>query len=190
MELFSGEEEIKSLLASAKVKTPTREMLRNFEQEVFIKIRAQEAAPFIPWPAVALSLTVVACILLVWFFAVRPAARTMIAHENKLSQIETEKNYSHKNSIDAEATDVETVPTEVKVLEAPKAIQITPTSIPEVREESKTIPPPDQKEVKFKRLENDMFILEMLGEDEGIADNFERVSSDIDLIGQISPSVG
>lgn len=45
---------------------------------------------------------------------------------------------------------------------------------------------PEQEGILFEKMASDLLILEMLGEDEGLFDSFERLETDMEFLGQVN----
>jgi hypothetical protein len=87
------EKEIRELLAPVKLRKPPAALLKDYEREVFEKIRAAEAAPGFPWglAAAAAICAVAAGALILWLMA-QPASKPATQPQGPSVQAESENS--------------------------------------------------------------------------------------------------
>lgn len=160
--------EIKALMGKVNMKTVPADLLKNYESEVLRKIKSTPALPYGLFFSAAFAGAIVMA-LGTWFYvakiqpvqpAVAPAADEMV-YKEKTPVINHE------------------------VMREKQPISSLSPAVPVQKIE--TLPAPELKEdsEEFQQIANDLFILEMLGEDVDVLDGMQRAASDIELAGQL-----
>lgn len=160
----SNEElEVRELMKKVNMQKVPDGLLRNYESEVLRKIKIE---PGISYGFIFSAVTVAAvCVALgTWIYIAR-------VQPAKNSETEVQPVY---REIEKSQMRMEQVP-------APLPSEIVPPK------QNVVVPSFVQKEAvpDFKKIADDLFILEMLGEDDGVLDSMDRAASDIEIAGQV-----
>ena len=179
MNFESGEEEIKKFFDSHRPKRAPESLLKNYEKEVWDKIRASEKGPQIGYGvALAVALSFAFLLTLIFIFLIRP--------------------YQEKSTLEIAAKSPAVVaPREaipiLKEKAIDKAAPIETPKQPQVSEIASVKPEPSEDrdsplrgsdkemqpiELALDTLAEELFILEMLGEDEELLSDLEILMSD------------
>ncbi len=157
--------EVRNLMKKVDIKKVPERLLENYESEVLRRIKM---APGIPYGILfsAVTAAAVCAALGTWIFIARVQPAANLEPETQPVYREIEKNPAVEERVTA-------VP-------VPLTPQVIPSNLKAIPAESQKDAAPD-----FKKIADDLFILEMLGEDEGVLDSMDRAASDIEIGGQV-----
>ena len=189
----SNEKEILDLLKKAELKKVPAELLKNYESEVVQKIQAGSG---FPWGiAFAGSSLLVAVFVGVMVISLQqpvnkmPAAETVATEESQAQyskfadELQPEWVKTEQNPTQAPAFDSSLMQKPVPVANQDQLRQMAE----EAMASSQTAEAKEAQE--FQKISDDLFLLQMLGEDEGLVDSVDQVASDLDLIAQVPSAI-
>ena len=140
MDFDSEDKEIKKALESYRLRKPPDSLMKNYEEEVWKKIRSAQEGPALGI-TLALSTALILAFLFAFVFFLQP----------KLAKAPVKVPVA---SATAPATAPVTAPWPARVI---------------------------QEEIDFDKMAEELFILEALGEDEGLLDDLEHLSADMEF---------
>ena len=155
MDFNSEEQEILKLMQQHPLKTVPDHLMKDYVQEVMRKTKAPDVFPYIP--ALAFSLVLAAALM--------GAAAYIVLKQTPL----------HKPA--AAVLQPETIIEENK----PPVISSQEVKFVAAPQTASDVPGPAIEPARLEKLNQEIFILEMLGEDSGI-DNPSRIGADLDLL--------
>jgi hypothetical protein len=165
MEYARDDKEIRELLSEYRLKEPPKSLLQNYEGEVMAKILSLENAPAIPLPVIALSAALILLLGFIWLMILRP--EPVYQPTVTPSRVQTPERAA-------------------VFVNAPMRQAVPGLEVSRIQPSSKEA----SEEKAFDQMERDLFILEMLGEDEGLMDDLDRLATDVEFVIQSSPVIG
>ena len=181
MSFENDDKELMEMMKGLRGKKPPRQVLQNFENNVMKKIH--QSAPFlgIGWvPVVCVSAALAAGLVFFLLHKQQPVPETqpVLVAEKALDSFE-------------EVTQTE----KISEVSTPFLPQVT-TQLPPKSQTGVTALPVSELQTEeaaeqvFNRFSENLLLLQMLGEDQGLVDNARLMESDVEILSQLgSPSV-
>ncbi len=180
------DQDIREFFQNYRQKRPPQAILRNFESDVIRKIKSADERPWLSLSAI-ISLSTVGIFVAVFIFFILPLGRRApVAPEPALIALESVPVMQPPVEQAPVPPVVPAVPAEKLEPAVPAVVEPVPAEVPPAV--APAVPEPATEEELFNAMAGDLFILEMLGEDEGILDDASRVSGDLEFLSQVSPS--
>ena len=167
MEFEKEEQEVEELLKNYKLKSPPESLLKNYVEEVRKKIDVASKGPLFGFPVVFFAIAVAFGLVGGFVFFLRPALTPRKETVTPLVTVSDE---------------AKVVPRQMEPAIKPAAKLSEEAAL--VREEPAPVEKIPAKGTDLDKMAKDLFVLEALGEDEGLLEEFERMETDIEFFDQ------
>ena len=185
MEFEKEEREVEELLKNYKLKSPPESLLKNYVEEVRKKIDTAPKDPVFGFPVVFFAIAVALGLVGGFVFFLRPALTPrkeavppLVTVSDEAKVVPQEMEQAIKLAAEPSGAAQET--------QKPEAVPASVASeeTPSVGQEAAPVEKIPTKGTDLDKMAKDLFVLEALGEDEGLLEEFERMETDIEFFDQ------